>query len=466
MSLTNKHTGQVFTPNFIVKNILDFADYNNENILKKSIIDNSCGDGAFLCEIVERYINTFLQNNQNKEQLKQELETYIVGIEIDSNSYNNCIKNLNKVAEKYNLFNVKWNIHNDNTLSVYQQYLKKYDFVVGNPPYVRIHNTDDNIKEFLFSNKGMSDLYLTFFEIGLKMLSENGKMCLITPSSFLTSKAGENFRQYIKTNHNLEKIVDLEHFQPFEDITTYTIITLLQNNKYFNKIDYYKYNEENKQPYFVDKLNYTDCFIKNELFFLKTEELRKLNRIYQTNIKTDKIDVKNGYATLCDKVFIGDFDFDNTIDVVKASTGEKKKCLFPYNKQCKPVNKQEIENSNSYKYLLQHKEELLNRDIEDKENWFLFGRTQAINDTYKDKITINQIIKDKQSLKLKSIKSGTGVYGGLYIITNNDFEKIKSVIINDEFIEYVKALKKFKSGGYYTFSSSDLKKYLVYKLYG
>ena len=146
MSLTNKHTGQVFTPNFIVKNILDFANYNNENILKKFIIDNSCGNGAFLCEIVERYINTFLQNNQNTEQLKQELEEYIVGIEIDSNSYDNCIKNLNKVAEKYNLFNVKWNIHNDNTLSVYQQHLKKYDFVVGNPPYVRIHNTDDNIK--------------------------------------------------------------------------------------------------------------------------------------------------------------------------------------------------------------------------------------------------------------------------------------------------------------------------------
>ena len=87
MSLTNKHTGQVFTPNFIVKNILDFANYNNENILKKSIIDNSCGEGAFLCEIVEMYINTFLQNNQNTEQLKQELEEYIVGIEIDNNSY-------------------------------------------------------------------------------------------------------------------------------------------------------------------------------------------------------------------------------------------------------------------------------------------------------------------------------------------------------------------------------------------
>lgn len=49
---------------------------------------------------------------------------------------------------------------------------------------------------------------------------------------------------------------------------------------------------------------------------------------------------------------------------------------------------------------------------------FLFGRTQAINDTYKDKITINQIIKDKQSLKLKNIKSRMGAYGGLYIMTN------------------------------------------------
>lgn len=30
----------------------------------------------------------------------------------------------------------------------------------------------------------------------------------------------------------------------------------------------------------------------------------------------------------------------------------------------------------------------------------------------------------------------------------------------EEFLNYVKALKKYKSGGYYTFSSKDLENYL------
>lgn len=56
-----KHSGQVFTPAFLVKNILDICHYTGTDILQKHIIDNSCGDGAFLCEIVERYCSAYIQ---------------------------------------------------------------------------------------------------------------------------------------------------------------------------------------------------------------------------------------------------------------------------------------------------------------------------------------------------------------------------------------------------------------------
>ena len=51
--LNIKNNGEVFTPNFLVNIILEQIDYNknNANILQKHIIDNSCGNGAFLCEI-------------------------------------------------------------------------------------------------------------------------------------------------------------------------------------------------------------------------------------------------------------------------------------------------------------------------------------------------------------------------------------------------------------------------------
>ena len=51
-----KRLGQIFTPQYLVEDILDFAGYSNsDNILGKHVIDNSCGDGAFLSEIVHRY---------------------------------------------------------------------------------------------------------------------------------------------------------------------------------------------------------------------------------------------------------------------------------------------------------------------------------------------------------------------------------------------------------------------------
>ena len=50
------------------------------------------------------------------------------------------------------------------------------------------------------------------------------------------------------------------------------------------------------------------------------------------------VSVKNGFATLADKVFIGDFDFtEGTIDILKASTGKWSKCIYPYDKKGKPL---------------------------------------------------------------------------------------------------------------------------------
>jgi len=51
-----KLTGRFYTPEFMVKNILDLSGYYDKNIEKKHIIDNSCGDGAFLKEIVTRFL--------------------------------------------------------------------------------------------------------------------------------------------------------------------------------------------------------------------------------------------------------------------------------------------------------------------------------------------------------------------------------------------------------------------------
>ena len=210
MAKAVKQHGRVYTPDYLVKLILDFGGYNGNRILNKHTIDNSCGDGAFLKEIVNRYCTTFLSQSNNLSILKQELETFIHGIEMDADECKACVLNLNNTVSAFGLTDVLWDIINANTLTV-DRFNGKMDFVFGNPPYVRVHNLEDSydsVKKYRFAEQGMTDLFIVFFEIGFNMLSKDGLMSLITPSSWLSSKAGNNLRKYIRHYQNLTGLID------------------------------------------------------------------------------------------------------------------------------------------------------------------------------------------------------------------------------------------------------------------
>ena len=55
--LRQKETAEVFTPTYYVQQILDEEEQNSPNMFKdwnKTYMDNSCGDGQFLSEVVIR----------------------------------------------------------------------------------------------------------------------------------------------------------------------------------------------------------------------------------------------------------------------------------------------------------------------------------------------------------------------------------------------------------------------------
>lgn len=184
--MKKKELGSVYTPNQIVQQILDFAGYKTTDILGKNIIDTSCGDGAFLVEIIERYIAISELQNRSIEQIKSDLENYIHGFEIDSEAFKKCLIRLDNVTKTHNIYNVKWNIKCCDALEEYS-FENMMDFVVGNPPYV-ISKNNTNKKQYAnyaFCKKGNKDLYLAFYEHGLKRLKENGILCFITPERMI-----------------------------------------------------------------------------------------------------------------------------------------------------------------------------------------------------------------------------------------------------------------------------------------
>lgn len=464
-----KESGKIYTPDFIVDNILDLSGYYGTDILNKHVIDNSCGDGAFLCRIVTRYCNEFLKFSKNTKLLRKDLETFIHGIEIKFEEQQKCIDNLTQIAESFGVFGVNWDVVCANAMTV-ESYDGKMDFVLGNPPYVRVHNLGesfDEIKKFAFSQSGMTDLFIVFFEIGIKMLSKNGILGYITPSSYFNSIAGAYMRKYLTQNSLLRTIVDLQHFQAFS-ATTYTAITVLQKNREANSVDFFRFDINNLIPYYVETLSPAEYYMAGSFHFALKEDLEMLKRIYNNSGQSD-ISVKNGYATLCDSVFIHDFDFESPfiIPVIKASKGIKQKIFFPYNNNCSLVSEDELKNDTQlYKYLIDNKEKLLKRSNEKDNNkyWFAFGRSQAIGDTFYEKLAINSLLRNEEDFKFTKAPCGTGVYGGLYIISKTiSLDEISKVLKTKEFITYISLLGKYKSGGYYTYSSKDVKRFLDYK---
>lgn len=461
--------GGVYTPTTVVQTMLEYIGYNGSNILSKHIMENSCGDGAFLKEIVKRYCEAFTSvANTDINQLRQGLETFIHGIEIDYAEYKKCLQNLDQIAASYGVKAVKWDIKNADALTI-SEYDGKMDFIVGNPPYVRVHNLQNytQVKKFNFAQDGMTDLYLVFFEIGFRQLNPKGKMCLITPSSFLSSKSGKCLRDYIRKNKNLSLAIDLGRESVFDGISTYTIITLFESGRSVEFINYSYYGSNKNYM-----LPYEAVFNSNIMSFDDIDTLNLLDDIeknYACQTERDIV-VKNGFATLADSCFIGDFNSSESIfiDVVKASTGKHKKCLFPYRFPGVPMTEVFLSANfkDAYQHLFSNKDKLSKRSIERNMDWFLFGRSQGIKDVFKNKIAISSLVKDLESIKLVEAKAGTGVYGGLYILSDHPFEELRRAIISEDFLRYVKALKKYKSGGYFTFSSLELEKYLSYKLKG
>ncbi len=460
-----KNDGQVFTPTFLVRNILDFAGYTGAHILKKHIIDNSCGAGAFLTEIVRRYCTIAISENLPKEEIKTHLETYIHGIELEDIAFANCIENLNSLADEFEITEVKWDVIHKDALSV-TKYNGKMDFVVGNPPYVRVHNlndTYDKVKNFTFANGGMTDLYLVFYELGLRMAASSGRLCYITPSSWLSSLAGANMRQYIKRNKNLLGVIDLEHFQPF-NATAYTLIALFQKGVNRSEFDYYKYNGDTFNYDFVCRIPYSRVEIDHSFYLAPSERLAELQSIKCDKV-TKYVTVKNGFATLADKVFIGNVpETFITIPIIKASTGKWYRGLYPYDHTGKPLSKNILFSDKTISDYFERNKNLLLKGRNDTGDWFYYGRTQALKDVSKAKIAVNTIIKDVDSIKLNYVAPGCGIYSGLYILTNVPYETIEGIIRTEDFIQYISMLKCYKSGGYYTFNSKDLEQYINKKL--
>lgn len=470
---------QVFTPFNIVTFMLNKVGYKPlEDLSKKHIIDNSCGNGNFLIEIVKRYIASCDLHRVNKDDLKRGLEKYIHGVEIDGKLCSECVHKLDKVAGMLGIKNIKWDIRNEDAFDDISL-LSQMDYVVGNPPYIKVHNLTlnerDKYKKYCNLDKGAIDLYVAFFDLGTRMLRQGGKLIYITPNTWINNIAARKFRKWIIEHKSLISIIDNGSSRIFKDVSVYTMITLLSRSENDKDVIIYdaqiknniiNLNERcsgNINNFIVDQSDYKLCFeADNNVNLIKG--VNSVNNNYG-------VQVRNGFATLCDKLFIVGRNEEemmknepHIIPCVKASKNIQHFILFPYNiNDGSEINYDDL-SGNEKKMLHDH----INKyGINIKQNkWWLYGRSQALNDVKNNKIGINWLLKDINSIKLCDVPSGVGIYGGYYILYEGiaDASEIRKILLTEEFINYVKLLKRYKNGGYYTFNTRELEHFINYKL--
>ena len=219
-----KEKGVVYTPEAITRYIVSNT-LNCDRI--PTVLDPSCGCGAFLVASAE-YIH-----ERYGVSYSEIISSYLYGVDIDSNAIGRIKSLLSLVVlmngeEETCKFNfICADALDQNTYDrLYKMRTNGFDCVVGNPPYVRNKNmnlgTKDRLANWTSSAIGNVDLYIPFFEIGIKLLSYNGKLGYISPNSYLQAVNGRNLRKYFSTEQYQIKIIDFRDSQVFENVTSYT----------------------------------------------------------------------------------------------------------------------------------------------------------------------------------------------------------------------------------------------------
>ena len=486
-----KLTGQIFTPFFIVDKILDDVGYNSPDILGKKIIDPACGNGRFLEKIVERIIK-FSPKNQLTENLHN-----VYGWDIDKTAINEAKNKLNQIIKKFDI-QVDWNIRHINSL----HYIKrnptlfektetknKFDFIVGNPPYIRIQHLDVQERKFIqnnyrFCQSGSTDIYIAFYELALNLMDKNGKVGYITPNTFFHTDSAKELRKYFENQQNIIQITNYRHIQLFDDASTYSAILIFDKKKH-SKFLYQL--AKNKTIFEERKIDFNE--IKNSKFWQLSI---KKNRITKGTRLGDIAQIHVGITTLADKIYIMPFidknekyfflqsknegiikiEKDILKPIIKASTLKKSNniikeyIIFPYKKingkhQIIPEKELKEKFPLAYKYLLKSKYLLDKRD-NGKPNpvaWYAFGRTQGLNTSFGKKILFSPMNK-KPNFILTENEQAT-FYSGYCIKYNGKHEYLLKQLNSERMKEYIQVTARDFRGGWKAYNKKIIQEFII-----
>lgn len=495
-----KEKGIVYTPD-IIKNYMISECIHHSKI--PYIIDPSCGCGAFLVSIVEKLHKIY--NISYNDCISK----YVYGVDIDLETINRAklllaflaIMNGEKAPQHFNIIHADM-IDPVSVKSIVELKRDGFDCVIGNPPYVRARNISENEKGFfsywISSSGGNVDLYMPFFEIGLKLLNRTGKLGLITANGFLQGINGRKLRSFLISQGHPIKIIDFRDAQMFKNVTSYTCVTFIDKSITENTILYSRITEDNNLSqhsftqydcnkfqngapwrlrksnidFIIDKLEHNGlplskwkirnglATLKNDLFFF-------------TPIKEDSIYYYRIYQSECYKIeksICIPIAKPNIIKTEKDLENNKEVAIFPYipNNNSFSIITEDIllqKYPNTYKFLLKYKNELQLRDKGHGKypSWYAYGRTQGMTNFGK-KLLIPYI--SDTPIAVLSLNKELLFYCGYALFSDNEDELriIKAFLESEAFWFYIFHTSKPYSKGYMAFAKNYITHFSIPEL--
>lgn len=283
------------------------------------ILDPACGSGAFLNQALEYLIKEHKQLQNDLALIGDLFSSYTVeesvlehnlyGVDINEDAVEIAKLSLwLRTAQKGRcLTNLNDKIICANSLLEMPFSENSFDVVIGNPPYVRqeaIKEQKEALSKIYEVANGTADLYVYFYELGIRMLKENGLKGFICSNKFFRAKYGENLREYILKNTVIEQIADFNGVKVFEAATVDSAISILKKqipneNITFKVVDIDLINSYQMKQNDLTKTSFT---------FVSLKELNIKKKIEQVGIplKEWDIDFYIGIKTGFNEAFIID----------------------------------------------------------------------------------------------------------------------------------------------------------------
>jgi len=241
--------GVVYTRPWVVNLILDLAGYDpDRNLVDLVAIEPSCGDGEFLEQIIRRLSSSCRRQGRPLRHCETSLRAFDLNhsaVVASQERARSVLVECGWHDEEAREISEKW-IHEADFLLDARLDLVALgggiDFVIGNPPYVRLESIDDvtaeTFRERYQTMTHRADLYIGFFERALDMLAPGGVCAFICADRWMLNQYGSRLRKFITTGGcSVEAIIEMHRSDAFHDkVLAYPAITTIRRTERQDRI--------------------------------------------------------------------------------------------------------------------------------------------------------------------------------------------------------------------------------------